>query len=361
MNKLFCLKTLILTSPLLLTTAFANEQPQAQDLVGQGYGGVHLLSMDTDNDRLGASSTFSSIDHGSGIGGELGYRLNETTEFRFSYSKINLSGYVGIEDPDGSSAAIDALYFPTKQNFYVLGGINALEIVNTQTSLDLGLGYRHYLSDRAAVYLEGKGHYQFSGHYKDTSARIGFVYFFGDEGKSSPVRKQQAAPAKVAPVVAVAPKDSDNDGVTDNDDRCINTPATDKVDNSGCTIFSEEKSRMTLLVNFDNNKAVVKEEYLPEIEKMADFLKTYPQVSLVIEGHTSKAGSAAYNKKISQQRADAIVDSLINQFGIESERLSAIGYGEERLLDQSEGKAADAKNRRIEGKVEVTKKVAVSR
>lgn len=363
MNKLFCLKTILLTTPLLLTTAFANEQPKAQDLVGKVYGGAHLLYMNIDNDRLMSANPYSSLDHGSGFGGELGYRLNESAEFRFSYSKINLvKEYLGFSEPDASSAAIEALYFPTQQNFYLVGGIDSLDIVNRKASLDLGTGYRHYISERAAIYIEGKAHYQFANNYKDTSARIGFVYFFGDESKPSTVKKQPVSSVKKAPIVApVTVKDADNDGVIDKLDRCVNTLVTDKVDESGCTIFSEEKSRMTLLVNFDNNKAIVKEEYLPEIERMADFLKTYPEASLVIEGHTSKLGSAAYNKKISQQRADAIVDVLVNQFAIASDRLSSIGYGEERLLELGEENVAHAKNRRIEAKVEVSKKVAISR
>jgi len=170
----------------------------------------------------------------------------------------------------------------------------------------------------------------------------------------------KAAPV-AAPVAVVPVKDSDKDGVLDNDDRCVNTPLADKVDARGCTIFTEQQKTMHLLVNFDNNKAIVKPEYLDEIKKAADFLKTYPEVSLVIEGHTSKAGSAAYNKKISQQRADAIVNVLVNQFGIGNDRLSSVGYGEERLVDHSGSASAAAQNRRIEAKVEVTKKTAVSR
>ena len=363
MNKLFCLKAILLSSPLLLTATFANEQPKASDLVGKVYGGAHLLYINTDNDRLMSANPNSGVDNGSGFGGELGYRFTESTEFRFSYTNINLvKENRGFREPDASSAVIDALYFPTQKNFYVVGGINALDIVNSKASLDLGAGYRHYISERAAIYVEGKGHYQFSDNYKDTSARVGFIYFFGDDAKPSPVKKQRASAVMAADVItAVTEKDSDKDGVVDNDDRCLNTPATDKVDDSGCTIFSEEKSRMKLLVHFDNNKSIVKDEYLLEIERMADFLKTYPEASLVIEGHTSKLGGAAYNKRISQQRADAVVDVMVKQFAIASERLSAIGYGEERLLDLNDDNAAHAKNRRIEAKVEVTKQVAISR
>jgi len=358
MNKLLCFKAALLSTPLLLTSAFASEQPNAEDLVGKVYAGAFLQHIKTDNDRLITADPNSDIDHGSGYGGELGYRFTESTEFRLSYSDINLvSDTQGFHEPSASSAVIDALYFPTKKNFYLVGGINYLDIVNTKPSLDLGVGYRHYLGERTAVYIEGKGHYQFTERFTDASARIGFIYFFAGETKSSPAK---AAPV-VAAAVIVKNIDDDKDGISNNQDDCANTPITDKVDEKGCTVFTKAQSHMNLLVNFDSNKAIVKPQYLPEIEKMADFLKTYPKTSLVIEGHTSKSGSAAYNKKISQQRADAIVDVLMNNFSVDSNRLSAVGYGEERLIDLGDSQAASAINRRIEAKVVATEQVAVKR
>jgi OOP family OmpA-OmpF porin len=370
MKKITLAKTLFVSSTFLFTTAFANEQPNALDLVGKYYGGAHLLHLHTDNDRLMTADPRSNVDHGSGFGGEFGYRWTESTEFRFSYSKINLvKEHNGFNEPSSSAMAVDALYFPTKQNFYVVGGVDYLDIVNTQASVDLGAGYRHYLSERAAIYVEGKGHYQLSEHFKDTSAKIGFIYFFGDSAKSLPARKSTVVKNKepnkkltVVPVVAKkVEKDTDKDGVLDKHDNCANTPMTDKVDLHGCTIFSDEKVRMELLVNFDNNQSVVKEAYFSEIEKIAQLLTLYPHTSLVIEGHTSKVGSRAYNQKVSQQRAEAIVSVLVNKFSIDATRLSAVGYGEDRLINNADNDTAHTQNRRIEAKIEVTKQVALKR
>lgn len=367
MKKLLGLKTLFLTTPLLITSAYANEQPLAEDLVGKFYGAAHLIYLDTDNDRSKPTDPFSTVDHGAGFGGELGYRFNESTEFRFSHSKINVNKSDSIFDKTYASA-IDALYFPNKQNFYLVGGVGMLDIGQEKPSVDFGAGYRKYLSKNTAVYLEGKGHYEFSGNYRDTSVRLGFAYFFGDEGKSTSAKKERGVLDKAAAVgasliaaVTNSGSDADNDGVLDSNDQCANTPLTDKVDVNGCTLFSEESDRVELLVNFDNNKSIVKPQYIPEIKKMADVLKTYPEVSLVIEGHTSKVGSVAYNQKISQQRADAVVEVLVNQFNIDSKRLTAVGYGEDRLIDSGDTSAAHAINRRIEAKVELVKKVPVNR
>lgn len=369
MNSPLSLKTIILSTPFLFTTTFANEAPLAENLVGKFYGGAHLIYLNTDNDRpltldpLVANDPYATKGHGSGFGGEVGYRFSESTEFRFSFSQINIDKKNSFFDKP-YIAEIDALYFPTKQNFYVLGGLGYLDVGQSKPSLDFGAGYRHYINDRAAVYFEGKGHYQIPGDYKESSAHLGFIFFFGDDSKSRPARKQKTSASKsslvAAPFIASA-KDSDQDGIIDKNDHCANTPMSDKVDGKGCTVFSEENSTMNLLVNFDHDKVNVKTEYFPEIKKMANLLKLFPSVSLVIEGHTSKVGSEAYNKKISQQRSNAIVDVLVNQFNIDRARLTAVGYGEERLIDLGEGNAAHAKNRRIEAKVEVTKKVSVNR
>jgi OOP family OmpA-OmpF porin len=366
MKNIYKASALLISSSLLFSNAFATEQPKAEDLVGKAYGGAHLLRMDVDNDRLTTADPFSNVDHASGFGAEVGYRWTKSTEFRFSFSKINLvNEYNGFEEPSSSSMAVDALYFPSEQNFYVLGGLDYLDIVNTKASLDLGAGYRHYLSERAAVYIEGKAHYQLSEHYTDTTAKIGFIYFFGDSAKprrttkAEPVVKREV-PAAPAPV-AIIEKDTDKDGVIDNKDNCANTPISDKVDNSGCTVFNDEKVRMKLLVNFDNNSSIVNAEYLDEIKDVAEFLTLYPHTSLIIEGHTSVQGSRDYNQRISQKRAQSIVNVLVNQFSIQASRLIAMGYGEDRLINTEDNAAAHKQNRRITAEVEITKKVATKR
>ncbi len=359
-NKL----TLLLSTVLLTTTSYADNQPNAEQFVGNFYGGLHGMYIKPDNERLTTADPNSDFDHGSGFGAEVGYRYSATTEFRFSRTELNLASQnTGFPSAKGDSTAFEALYFPNEKNLYLVAGLDALDIIKTQTSTTFGLGYRYYVNDRAAFYVEGKGHFQLSNYYNDYSSRIGFIYFFGAKS-AAPV----ATPAKIVSTIATekvepvtAPLDSDNDGVINSKDQCPETPALNKVDENGCTVFTEETARMVLLVNFDNNKSIVKPEFFTEIKRMADFLEKYPHTSLVIEGHTSSQGSAAYNKKISQQRADAIVAILVEEFNVDGGRLSAVGYGEERLLDPANTAEAHAKNRRVEAKVEVTKKVAEKR
>ena len=357
------ISTLLISSLLCAFSVNAQEQPKAEDLVGKNYFGIHGMRMNTDDDRLLENST-AFIEHATGFGGEFGHRFSEFSELRISYTDLNLS----IEGntartPSGSNIALNYLYFPTKQNFYMTAGASVKELAHSRASVNVGGGYRHYVNDRSAFYFEGKGHYELDDRFTDISAQIGFIYFFGETAKKavrSAPKKAPVKPTSVAPVVA-QPVDSDNDGVIDSKDQCKATPATDKVDRNGCTVFTEENDELNLQVNFDNSKAVVKPEYYNNIKVAADFLKKYPHTSLTINGHTSSQGAAAFNKKLSQQRADAIVEVLTDEFGIDASRLTAQGFGEEQLLSPANNAAAHAENRRIEAKVSVKSKVAVKR
>lgn len=355
--------SLISAALLMATSSYANEQPKAQDLVGKFYGGINTSLIDIDEDRAPNAIDF---DFSLGLGLELGYRYSESTEFRLSYNDITIDLANNSTDEDGDAISFDLLYFPTKQNYYVLGGLSNLDIGGSELTANLGLGYRHYFSDRFAAYTEAKTHYSFDESYTDLSAQIGVVYFFGESAKSSTKTvKNEVAPVveakvaeitKSAPVVA-APKDTDNDGVIDSKDNCATTPASDKVDAQGCTIFTEEKLSRTLLINFDNNKAVIKQEYRNEVAKIANFLNKYSHTSMTIAGHTSSQGAAAYNQKLSQKRADAVVALLVKDFGIKQSRLKAKGYGETLLINTANTAAAHKENRRIEANVSVTEKV----
>ncbi|NQY62949.1 MAG: OmpA family protein [Alteromonadaceae bacterium] len=358
-NKLtITFSSIALSSMFGLATAIAADQPKAEDLVGNVYGGIHGLHIQTDDERLMTADPLSDMDYGNGFGGEVGYRWLPSTEFRFNYSKFSLtSANDGYDEPDGASTAIDVLYFPNNKNFYLLTGVNNLDIGNSQISGNLGAGYRYYLSERSAIYFEGKANYQFSEHYDEFTSQIGFVYFFGDNAKPVVLSK----PVKLAVEKKIVVPDTDKDGVVDNKDQCANTPLIDKVDFTGCTLFTNRIVTKQLLVNFDHNKAIVKPQYDAEITAIADILSENKTVSLTIEGHTSRLGSDAYNKVLSQKRANAIINLLINKHGIDASRLSAVGYGEERLINPDNSSTAHRENRRIEAKIEISYKEAIKR
>ena len=113
-----------------------------------------------------------------------------------------------------------------------------------------------------------------------------------------------------------------------------------------------EAVRVELDVKFDFDKAQVKQESYGDIKALADFMKQYPQTSTVVEGHTDSVGSDAYNQGLSERRANAVREVLVNQYGVESNRVQAVGYGESRPVADNATAEGRAINRRVEAEVE---------
>ena len=105
-----------------------------------------------------------------------------------------------------------------------------------------------------------------------------------------------------------------------------------------------EAVRVELDVKFDFDKAQVKQESYGDIKALADFMKQYPQTSTVVEGHTDSVGSDAYNQGLSERRASAVRDVLVNQYGVESGRVQAVGYGESRPVADNATADGDRKS-----------------
>jgi OOP family OmpA-OmpF porin len=113
---------------------------------------------------------------------------------------------------------------------------------------------------------------------------------------------------------------------------------------------------IVLNVEFDTNKAIVKEKYRNEIKKVADFMKTYPKTTAVIEGHTDNVHTAEYNQKLSQARADSVRQYLINNFGIKASRLTAVGYGLTKPIASNSTEEGKQKNRRVQAVIKAMTK-----
>ncbi|PKH03948.1 OmpA family protein [Psychromonas sp. MB-3u-54] len=141
--------------------------------------------------------------------------------------------------------------------------------------------------------------------------------------------------------------DSESDGVIQARDHCPDTFSGAQVDNNGCAIKKIEIAREKLLINFSNDSSVVRAEFFPEIEKAANLMKAQSNSLITIEGHTSKRGSAEYNLILSLQRAEAIKDILITKFAIDERRITAVGYGFERLSVEGDDESIAARNRRV--------------
>jgi len=101
-------------------------------------------------------------------------------------------------------------------------------------------------------------------------------------------------------------------------------------------------------IYFNSGSAVLLEESEPMLKQVAGVVKASPEATLTIEGHTDNLGSAEYNQKLSEQRAAAVRDALVNRYGIAPGRLSAKGYGLTRPVETNATFEGRARNRRVE-------------
>jgi OOP family OmpA-OmpF porin len=105
---------------------------------------------------------------------------------------------------------------------------------------------------------------------------------------------------------------------------------------------------ISLNIEYDINKAEIRPQYNDEVARVGDFMNKYPTTTAVIEGYTDEVGSDDYNMQLSQRRAEGVVKSLEDKFGIAPARLSAKGYGKTRPVTDNASDAAKQKNRRID-------------
>ncbi|MDG1207251.1 MAG: OmpA family protein [Pseudomonadales bacterium] len=153
-------------------------------------------------------------------------------------------------------------------------------------------------------------------------------------------------------------KDDDNDGVVNSMDECPDTTNMNAtVDAKGCYIRLMESVSIELDVEFDFDSSKARADHQSEVKRVFEFMQKYPDTTVVIEGHTDSRGDEGYNKRLSQDRANTIADMLTNDFGISSDRVTAIGVGEERPLASNDTAEGRQINRRVIGVVEATVEV----
>ena len=99
---------------------------------------------------------------------------------------------------------------------------------------------------------------------------------------------------------------------------------------------------------FDHDKAALKSESKPALVEIAKLLKARPKLNVYVVGHTDSTGSFAYNLKLSEDRARAIVDALVKDYGIASVRLEPHGVASLAPVFTNQSDAGRAKNRRVE-------------
>ena len=329
-------------------------------VLAQGQGAVDV---DVFGQRYFPDSSRNVTD-GDLYGASVGYYLTDDVSLGLSYgeyhnmSSDNTFPGIGHKEIKGSLSTLNATYnFGTAGDAlrpFISSGVSHQSLSNVPartgrdrtTFVDVGTGVKYFITENLFARASVDGMYGLDTGETEWMAGLGVGVNFGGAGK-----KVEPAPAPVADVCT----DSDNDGVCDNLDKCPDTPANVTVDANGCPAVAEVV-RVELDVKFDFDKSVVKQESYAEIKSVADFMKQYPQTTTTVEGYTDSVGTDAYNQKLSERRANAVREVLVQQYGVEAERVNAVGHGENDPIADNATDAGRALNRRVEAGVEAQAK-----
>ena len=106
--------------------------------------------------------------------------------------------------------------------------------------------------------------------------------------------------------------------------------------------------RLTVRVNFDTDKAIIRKADTGELLKAIDFVKKYPGYNISVEGHTDNVGKDKYNQALSERRAAAVKKYLVENGAANANKIKPVGYGETRPIADNKTAEGKFKNRRVE-------------
>lgn len=296
--------------------------------------------------------TISDSDRGAdiedGAGGRIifGRKVTDNLAAEIGFVGDQLDNNAG-EDISRSGATLDLRYQFGEGGLkpFVLVGAGVVSVDNgvakkeTETVLNAGLGFLwQFHRDGAAVRSELR-----AKSIEDSVAKKDYLDYDVGVGVHIPLDSDGGVAEVAAPVAAPVVKDSDGDGVADNADRCPRTPAATRVDKDGCPIAEV----ITLEgLNFARNSAQLTLAG-SELERALRTMQQYPDMRVLIAGHTDSRSSEEYNQKLSQRRA-AAVKSWLMQRGIAANRMEITGFGESRPIADNGTAEGRAKNRRVD-------------
>jgi OOP family OmpA-OmpF porin len=251
--------------------------------------------------------------------------------------------------------------------------------------LDLNLGYtENFVDGFNLTGVERSGNYPAEDKYG--YGYVGLEYTFGSKSKPSlewanPVammydelydaalrQEVEALKGRVANVETAVndlKKDSDGDGVSDQFDKCPNTPAGTVVDGSGCPLVIPPPIDTSLFmrkpiagaaaaataysnIQFEFDSSVLKTSSYPILDLTSADLRA-TKASAELDGFASSEGTAAHNMRLSRDRANSVKTYLVNS-GVEARKLKVKAYGETHPVADNSTEAGRILNRRVEFK-----------
>jgi OOP family OmpA-OmpF porin len=184
----------------------------------------------------------------------------------------------------------------------------------TAAAMDYGAGLKYFLTDQLALRADVRQIYIFDDSRKDFEYTVGLSFYFGGP-KPTPISRREA-------IVEPTPESKVEEKV-------VILASEPKVDEQVKVAATEPKMIILALedVHFDFDRSTLKPEAQAILKRNVQLLKENPKAQIRIAGYTSASGTEAYNQKLSERRARAVQEYLINEGVITPERLSTIGYG----------------------------------
>ncbi|WP_028237812.1 OmpA family protein [Stutzerimonas azotifigens] len=307
--------------------------------LAQGQGAVEVEAF---GKQYYTDSSRNIEDEGELYGAGVSYFLTDDVSLGLSYGEyhdLTSDDPVGIDgghkNIKGSLTSLDAVYHFGEPGVglrpYVSAGVAHQSLGQAarsgrdrSTFTNIGTGVKYYFTENLFAKASVDGMYNIDANEGEWMAGVGVGLNFG--GSTQRVAAVEPAPEPVAAPAPMAEPEPE--------------PAAPEV------------VRVELDVKFDFDRAQVREESYAEIKNLADFMQQYPQTSTTVEGHTDSVGTDQYNQRLSERRANAVRDVLVNQYGLESNRVNAIGYGESRPVADNATEEGRQINRRVEAEVE---------
>lgn len=322
---------------------------------------------------------------------QAGYRINPSWSVQLWWERNSFSSTTDKFEGDISNVIASARYHFSDTSLLgfepYIGGAAAdyaidIDKKNNETLVGAEVGLQQRLRPHWLIDFGARPLYSLDSERWDAEAYVALNFLFGgdtNQGNDSTTRNtatQNSTPQDVTTATVFGDKDgdgisdgidqcpetaagtsvdangcetdSDSDGVSDSQDQCPGSVARVKVDAKGCKEMLQSTVRETLYIEFAHNTADVAESSVSQIEVLSNKLYQYPDAQLTLEGHTDSSGSATYNKRLSQQRAEGVKQVLIDRFGIDPARISAVGKGEESPVADNSTTDGQRKNRRVE-------------
>ncbi|MGX5914381.1 OmpA family protein [Aliidiomarina sp. Khilg15.8] len=338
----------------LVSTAALSQTHQDEHT----YFGGRFSLVKPDSDRFitlgGDTFSYDSGFSSQAFGLQLGHRFGNGWELRTYYDRLR-TDVDGASSDDGHMYGVDGLYNFANGIYAGIGFNNTEFHIESDTFARGTLGYTFPINNRWAFRTEYN--VQTDGDFTDHLIGASINYAFGMESTSRTEPRQAPTPEPRQDRMT----DSDGDGVPDSRDNCADTPRTHVVDDTGCTVYVEQNVRHELVVNFEFDSAEVRSRFYGDIEELAELMKEHDDVSIEIGGHTDLIGPRDYNQDLSERRAQAVKETLVNRFGIEANRISTRGYGMSRPVVDEISLEANPRNRRIEATLSATEEVPLTK